>query len=75
MHPVHRVHVASMQAMAVRGREEDAPVASAGEARAARRFSCPLAELPEEGGMAQLAAGCRRAGADELFLAALKIAK
>mmetsp|Transcript_511 Transcript_511/g.1524 ORF Transcript_511/g.1524 Transcript_511/m.1524 type:complete len:411 (+) Transcript_511:246-1478(+) len=41
----------------------------------ARRFKGVLAELPEEGGMAQLAAGCRAAGLGQLYLTALKISK
>lgn len=41
----------------------------------ARLFKGALAELPEEGGMAQLAAGCRAAGLEQLYLTALKISK
>ncbi len=63
------------QAMAVRGSEEEAAEACAsGGAAAARRFPGPLAELGE-GCMAQLAAECRAARLEGLFLAALKISR
>lgn len=63
------------QAMSVRGEEaEEAVDGSAGTSAAARhKFQGRFAEVPNED-MSALAALCREAGAEALFLAALKLA-
>ena len=63
-----------LQAMAVRGSEEEV-VSELNGVAAARCFpGSRFQELPETG-MSDLAAACRGAGMEDLFLAALKIVK
>ncbi len=62
--------------MAVRGQEDMEASNDVAALGAARRFGSDsnLQELPETG-MSELAAACRAAGLEDLFLAALKIVK
>lgn len=65
-----------LQAMAVRGQEDVETSNELAALDAARRFGSDsnLQELAETG-MSELAAACRAAGLENLFLAALKIVK
>lgn len=79
---IQRLRTLKWQAMAVRGEETErfetpeSPAAPGAAADAGRRFGADPAfhELPETG-MSELAAACRTAGIEQLFLTALKIVK
>lgn len=63
-----------VQAMAVRGEEQEA-LKEGQNVDSARKFSGHQIVELDEGGMSELATACKAAGLERLFLTAMKISK